>query len=82
MEIFGIDKKLKSISSTSKWFKICKFRFTFEKLLKDNGINPRDLVKIEKEEPELWDKVTKNPGGIRDGVKQLTAKQKKFYEVG
>ena len=82
MEIFGIDKKLKSISFASSGLKSVNSDSAFEKLLKDNGINPRDLAKIEKEEPELWDKVTKNPGGIRDRAKQLTAKQKKFYEAG
>ena len=34
--------------------------------LKKNGINPKDLARIEKEEPDLWDKITATPGGIRD----------------
>ena len=72
MEIFGIDKKLKVLIIASSGLKSVNSDSAFEKLLKDNGINPRDLAKIEKEEPELWDKVTKNPGGIRDRVKQLT----------
>ena len=50
--------------------------------MKKNGIDPKDLARIEKEEPELWDKITATPGGIRDRAKQLTAKQKKFYEAG
>ena len=39
----------------------------FEKGLKDNGIDPKDLARIEKEDAELWDKIT--------GVGSLTGKQ-------
>jgi len=81
MEIFGIDKKLKS-SFASTGLKNVNSDSAFEKGLKDNGINPRDLARIEKEEPELWDTITKTPGGIRDKAKQLTKKMKSFYEVG
>jgi predicted kinase len=81
MEIFGIDKKLKS-SFSSFGLKSVNSDAAFEKGLKDNGINPKDLARIEKEEPELWNKITATPGGIRDRAKQLTAKQKKFYEAG
>ena len=82
MEIFGIDKKLKNISFASSGLKSVNSDSAFENLLKKNGINPKDLADIEKNNPELWDKVTKTPGGIRDRAKQLTAKQKKFYEAG
>ena len=81
MEIFGIDKKLKS-SFSSYGLKSVNSDSAFETLLKKNGINPKDLARIEKEEPELWDKITATPGGIRDRAKQLTAKQKSFYEAG
>jgi predicted kinase len=81
MEIFGIDKKLKS-SFSSFGLKSVNSDSAFEAGLKKNGIDPRDLARIEKEEPELWDKITKTPGGIRDRAKQLTAKQKAFYEAG
>lgn len=81
MEIFGIDKKLKSSFSTFG-LKSVNSDSAFEAGLKKNGIDPRDLARIEKEEPELWDKITKTPGGIRDKAKQLTAKQKQFYEAG
>jgi len=75
MEIFGIDKRLKqSFSATG--LKSVNSDSAFESLLKKNGIDPRDLARIEKEEPELWDKVTKDPGGIRSQAKQLTQKQK------
>ena len=81
MEIFGIDKKLKS-SFSSFGLKSVNSDKAFEAGLKKNGINPRDLARIEKEDAELWDKITKTPGGIRDRAKQLTAQQKKFYEAG
>ena len=81
MEIFGIDKKLKS-SFAASGLKSVNSDSAFEAGLKKNGIDPRDLARIEKEEPELWDKITKTPDGIRNKAKQLTAKQKKFYEAG
>lgn len=81
MEIFGIDKKLKS-SFSATGLKSVNSDSAFEAGLKKNGIDPRDLARIEREEPELWDKITATPGGIRDKAKQLTAKQKKFYEAG
>ena len=81
MEIFGIDKKLKS-SFSSTGLKNVNSDSAFEAGLRKHGINPKDLAKIEKENPELWDKVTKTPGGIRDKAKQLTQKQKAFYEAG
>jgi len=81
MEIFGIDKKLKS-SFSSFGLKSVNSDSAFEAGLKKNGIDPKDLARIEKEEPELWDKITATPGGIRDRAKQLTKKQKSFYEAG
>ena len=81
MEIFGIDKKLKS-SFSATGLKSVNSDTAFEAGLKKNGINPKDLARIEKEEPELWDKITATPGGIRDRAKQLTRKQKQFYEAG
>ena len=81
MEIFGIDKKLKSSFSASG-LKNVNSDSAFEAGLKKNGIDPKDLARIEKEDAELWDKITKVPGGIRDKAKQITAKQKKFYEAG
>ena len=57
MEIFGIDKKLKSSFSHSG-LKTVNSDSAFEAGLKKNGINPKDLAKIEKEDAELWDKIT------------------------
>ena len=81
MEIFGIDKKLKASFSASG-LKNVNSDAAFEAGLKKNGINPNDLAKIEAEDPELWDKITKNPDGIREKAKRITKKQKAFYEAG
>ena len=102
MEIFGIDKKLKT-SFSSTGLKSVNSDSAFEKGLKDNGIDPRKLADIEKNDAELWYKIAGgssvssdssydqrkgNRGGaakgksIRAKAKELTAKQKKFYEAG
>ena len=81
MEIFGINKKLQS-SFSSFGLKSVNSDSAFEAGLKKHGINPKDLARIEKEDAELWDLITKTPGGIRDKAKQLTQKQKAFYEAG
>ena len=56
MEIFGIDKKLKS-SFSSTGLKSVNSDSAFEKGLKDNGIDPRKLADIEKNDAELWYKI-------------------------
>ena len=99
MEIFGIDKKLQS-SFSATGLKSVNSDKAFETLLKKNGIDPKDLAKIEKEDAELWNKITgsgSNAGfgkikvarsslvpkmSLRDRAKQLTQKQKAFYEAG
>jgi predicted kinase len=81
MEIFGIDKRFKS-SLSSFGLKSVNSDSAFEAGLRKNGIDPKDLARIEKEEPELWDTITKEPNGIRNKAKQLTQKQKAFYEAG
>jgi predicted kinase len=81
MEIFGIDKRLKqSFSHTG--LKTVNSDSAFEKGLKDNGIDPKNLAKIEKEDAELWDKISNNDDSIRSNAKRLTQLQKKFYEAG
>lgn len=78
-EIFGIQgvssfsaSGLKSVNSDT----------AFEAQLKKNGIDPKDLAKIEAEQPELWNKITKDPHGVRELAKQTTQKIKAFYEEG
>ena len=82
MEIFGIDKKLKS-SFSSFGLKNLNSDSAFEKGLKDYGIDPRKLADIEKNDAELWDKLTGNgKDSVRSKAKELTKKQKAFYEAG
>ena len=82
MEIFGIDKKLKSSFSTFG-LKNVNSDSAFEKGLKDNGIDPKRLADIEKNDAELWDKLTgTGKDSVRSKAKELTKKQKSFYEAG
>jgi predicted kinase len=81
MEIFGIDKTLVSSFSTFG-LKSVNSDSAFESLLKKNGIDPKKLADIEKENPELWDKLTKEPGSLRGKAKILSKKQQEFYEAG
>ncbi len=78
-EIFGISKitsfsisGLKSVNSDT----------AFEHQLKKNGIDPKELAKIEKEDPALWKKITEDPNGVRELAKKTTQKIKAFYEEG
>jgi predicted kinase len=80
-EIFGVGKTFTS-SFSSYGLKLVNSDTAFESELKKNGINPKDLGKIEKEDPALWDAITKNPGGIRDKAKKITQQQQNFYEAG
>jgi predicted kinase len=82
-EIFGVGKT--SISSVSAGgLKLVNSDMAFEKALKDNGINPKDLGKIEQEDPKMWDMVAgeDNPNSIRNQAKGITKKQQAFYEAG
>lgn len=80
-EIFGVGKTLTSSFSVSG-LKLVNSDIAFEKGLKDNGINPKELGIIEKEDPELWDKITKGDASIRGKAKAITKKQQDFYEAG
>ena len=80
-EIFGVGKN--SLASVSVGgLKLVNSDIAFEKGLKDNGINPKELGKIEQEDPELWDKITKGDTSIRGKAKSITKKQQDFYEAG
>lgn len=80
-EVFGIDKRYKS-SFAQSGLKVINSDTAFEAQLKKNGINPKDLDKINREDPELWKNITEKPGGVRDRAKQITSAQKAFYEEG
>ena len=79
-QLFGIPKKvnvsvsgLKSVNSDTE----------FEYLLKKTGIDPKDLAKIEKENPELFTKLTSDdPSSQRSKAKKLTDFRKKGYMKG
>lgn len=79
-EIFGVGKGL--ISAAASGLKIINSDAAFEAGLKKHGINPKDLAKIEKENPELWDKISGSGDSIRNRAKNLTNTQKSFYEAG
>ena len=81
MEIFGIDKKLKT-SFSHTGLKTVNSDSAFEKGLKDNGIDAKKLAQIEKEDKDLWDKIANNDDSIRNKAKRITALQRKFYEAG
>ena len=82
-EIFGVGKGAFS-SVSAGGLKLVNSDTAFEKALKDNGINPKDLGKIEKENPQMWDKIAgeENPNSIRNKAKSITKQQQAFYEAG
>jgi len=81
-EIFGVGKSFTS-SFSSYGLKLVNSDPAFESELKKNGINPKDLGKIEKEDPALWNMITADTKtSIRGKAKQLTDQQKSFYEAG
>jgi adenylate kinase family enzyme len=79
-DLFGIGRGLSSVSHSG--LKSVNSDPAFEQQLKKNGINPKDLGKIEKENPELYDAITEQPGSPRDKAKKITDKMKAFYEEG
>jgi predicted kinase len=82
-EIFGVGKT--SISSVSAGgLKLVNSDTAFEKALRDNGINPKDLGKFEKEDPKMWNIIAgeDNPKSIRNQAKKITKQQQAFYEAG
>jgi predicted kinase len=78
-DIFGIGS---GFNISASGLKSVNSDTAFEAQLEKHGINPKDLAKIEKENPELWDKITKDPNGVRELAKKTTQKIKSFYEAG
>ena len=79
-EVFGVVDYTKFAPSG---LKVVNSDSAFEKGLKDNGIDPKDLAKIEKEDPQLWDRIQgKSPDSIRNKAKGITKQIKDFYEQG
>jgi len=82
-EIFGVGKSaINSVSAGG--LKLVNSDTAFEKALKDNGINPKDLGKFEREDPKMWDFIAgeENPKSIRNQAKKITKQQQAFYEAG
>lgn len=79
-EIFGIGSGLNSVSYQG--LKSVNSDTAFEAQLKKNGIDGKELARIEKEDPELWKNITEDPNGVRELAKQTTKKIKAFYEAG
>jgi predicted kinase len=81
-EIFGVGKS--DISSVSAGgLKILSSDTAFEQALKKNGINPKDLADIEKNDPNFWAYIAGDTGdSIRNKAKEITQKQQAFYEAG
>ena len=78
-DLFGIQE----ISSFSEaGYKLINSDTAFEAQLRKSGIDPKDLDKIEKENPELWKYITEDPNGQREKGKKITNAQKAFYEEG
>jgi hypothetical protein len=78
-DLFGI-QGIASFSASG--LKLINSDTAFETQLKKNGIDPKDLAQIEKEQPDLWDFITKDKNGVREKAKSVTLKTKAFYEEG
>jgi predicted kinase len=79
-DLFGVGAGLSNVTHTG--LKSVNSDVAFEAQLKKVGIDPKDLGRIEKENPELWYAITEKPGSPRDKGKKITDKQKAFYEEG
>jgi chloramphenicol 3-O-phosphotransferase len=78
-DLFGVSE-ISSFSASG--FKLINSDTAFEAQLKKSGIDPKDLGKIEKENPELWKHITEDPNGERERGKKITNAQRAFYEEG
>ena len=81
-EIFGVGKgDLETVSAGG--LKLISSDIAFEQALKKNGINPKDLADIEKNDPNFWAYIAGEEGdSIRNKAKAVTQKQQAFYEAG
>jgi predicted kinase len=81
-EIFGVGKKTLASVSTGG-LKIVNSDSAFEAALAKNGINPKDLGKID-QKSDLWNTIAgeTNPNSIRNQAKNITKQQQAFYEAG
>jgi adenylate kinase family enzyme len=77
-EIFGLGYGLNRVNAAG--LKIVNSDTAFEAQLKKNGIDGKELARIEKEEPELWKWITEDPKGPRGLAKKTTDRIKAFYK--
>ncbi len=81
-EIFGVGKSdMASVSAGG--LKVISSDMAFEQALKKNGINPKYLADIQKNDPNFWAYIAGEEGdSIRNRAKEITQKQQAFYEAG
>jgi predicted kinase len=81
-EIFGVGKGVFN-SVSAGGLKIVNSDSAFENSLKKNGIDPKELGKID-QKSELWNTIAgeDNPKSIRNQSKNITKQQQAFYEAG
>ena len=78
--LFGLGAGLKGVTATG--LKNVNSDTAFEAQLKKNGIDPKELANIERQDPELFKKITEDPNGIREKAKKTSAQIRAFYEAG
>lgn len=80
-ELFGLDAGFKS-SFSHYGLKVVNSDNMFEYLLKKLNVSPKDLAKIERENPAQFHYLTQHPEGPRARAKVLTTKQQHMYMEG
>jgi hypothetical protein len=82
-ELFGIQSTIDSAMADSG-LKVINSDAAYTSLLKKNGIDPKDMADIEKNNAELWDFMQSptNANSLRNQAKKITASQKAFYQAG
>lgn len=80
-DIFGIPRSYRASFSTYG-LKVVNSDSAFEYMLNKNGVSPRDLAQIERENPDLWSKLTKGPDSVREIARRLTQNQQRLFMQG
>lgn len=80
-ELFGLDARFRS-SFSHYGLKVVNSDTMFEYLLKKINVNPKDLARIEKDDPRQFDFLTQHPEGPRARAKALTQTQQQIYVEG
>ena len=80
-ELFGLDAGFKS-SFSHYGLKVVNSDHMFEFLLKQMDVSPKELARIERDEPEKFAFLTQDPAGPRARAKALTTHQQELYMQG